>query len=80
MLSPIYLLPSWNTSTYLFLTPFLAADAGRFDGGLESRSSRLDPGGPGGLGGPDGGRGGPPACPGGGVILDGVTLSVRDDF
>jgi hypothetical protein len=68
----------WKTSTYLFLTPFLAALAGRFEGGLESKSSILDPGG---LLGPEGGRGGPPAPggPGGGVI-PGVALSASDDF
>jgi len=67
----------WKTSTYLFLTPFLADDPGRFDGGLESKSSILLPGG---LGGPEGGRAGPPLPPGGGGVMPGVTLSARDDF
>lgn len=73
-----YLLPSpWKTSTYLFLTPFLAADAGRFDGGRERRSSSDDPGG---LGGPEGGRGGPLPEADMGATSEAVTLSAREDF
>jgi hypothetical protein len=68
----------WKTSTYLFLTPFLAAEAGLFDGGLESKSSIEDPGG---FGGPPANGGRPPPG-GGGVAPDAgaVTLSANDDF
>lgn len=61
------------------MTPFLAAEAGRFDGGLERRSSIDDPGG---FGGPEGGRGGPPLPPGAesGAISEAVTLSAKEDF
>ena len=61
------------------MTPFRAADAGRFDGGLESRSSSDAPGG---LGKPeDGGLGGPaPDGPGGVELTLGVELSASEDF